>query len=485
MKIKELLNNIDYEIIQGSDDVEIENISWDSRKVGKNSLFICVSGKKVDRHDFAAAAVREGAMALVIEHDAGKFPENITVIKVDNTKAAMAAVASGYYGKPSEKFNLIGITGTNGKTSVSYFIAKILQLAGRKAGIIGTIENRIGDNVVKVEEINPTTPDSIELQASFKEMLEHGATDVAMEVTSIGLEQHRVDMCDFDIGVFTNLTPDHLDEHGTMENYREAKTKLFRMCRKGIINADDPAHRYIMRNATCDILTYGIKGRADFKAKNIRYFLDRVEFTLDFRGTEREIKLHIPGSFSVYNALAAIGACCCSGLSLDRIVEGINGIEGVKGRFQTVPNKKGCLVVVDYAHTPDGLENILRSVRMLTQCKVITVFGCGGDRDKTKRPVMGEIAGRLSDYCIITSDNPRTEDPTRIIDDIEAGLRQTLCPYDKIENRKDAIHRALEKAQKGDIVIVAGKGHENYQMFGNKTIHFDDVEVVQEFFKIA
>lgn len=485
MKIKELLKNIRYEVLQGTDEFEVQGLSWDSRKVKQDSLFICVKGKNVDRHDFAKRAVDEGAGALVIERDVEMVPGNITVVKVDDTKAAMAQIASIYYGMPSRDFNLIGITGTNGKTSVTYFVAKILETTGRKAGIIGTIENRIGNEILKVEKINPTTPDSIELQASFKEMLEAGVTDVAMEVTSIALEQHRVDCCDFDIGVFTNLTRDHLDEHGTMENYRNAKAKLFTLCRKGILNADDRASRYIMNNATCEIFTYGIKGRADFKAKNIVYFLDGVAFTLDFKGTERKVRLSVPGKFSVYNALAAIGACYCSGLSLDEIVDGLNRVEGVKGRFQPVPNSKGCLVVVDYAHTPDGLENILQSVKELAQNRVITVFGCGGDRDRTKRPMMGEIAGNLSDYCILTSDNPRTEEPLRIIEDIEAGIKGTGCRYEKIENRKEAIYAALQEAQKGDIVVVAGKGHENYQIFAQKTIHFDDVEVVREFFQSA
>lgn len=485
MKIRELLKGLSYEVVQGTEETEISYLSWDSRKVKKGSLFICVKGKNIDRHEYAVPAVEEGAVALLIEHTVPDIPENITVIRVENTKIAMASIAAIYYGHPSRAFNLIGVTGTNGKTSITYFIAKIFETSGRKAGIIGTIENRIGDQTLKVEKMNPTTPDSIELQASFREMLEAGVTDVAMEVTSTALVQHRVDQCDFDVGIFTNLTQDHLDEHGTMENYRDAKAKLFSLCRKGVINVDDAAGRYMIRNSTCDIFTYGIRGRADFKAKNIKYSMDGVSFTLDFRGTERRVKLQVPGKFSVYNALAAVGACFCSGLTLDQIVEGLNRMEGVRGRFQSIPNAKGCLVIVDYAHTPDGLENILQSVREFTSGKVIAVFGCGGDRDRTKRPVMGAIAGRLSDHCFITSDNPRTEEPVRIMEDIEVGLKESGCRYEKVKNREEAIQAALHMAQKGDTVVIAGKGHENYQIFANKTIHFDDVEVVRDFFRSA
>lgn len=482
----ELMKDLKYEVLQGTDEVRVDRIAWDSRKVRRDTLFICVKGKNVDRHDFALQAAEAGATVLVVERGVDGIPGDRSILRVDNTREAMAHIAAAYYGEPSKYLNLLGITGTNGKTSVSWFIAKILETAGRKAGIIGTIENRTGRGRIRTEKLNPTTPDSIELQAALREMLDGGVSDVAMEVTSVALENHRVDRCRFDVGVFTNLTQDHLDEHGTMENYKNAKLKLFRMCRYGVVNADDPVCRDIRETASCDLLvTYGIENEADLKAENIEYTMNGVRFTLKFNGIKREIFIKVPGRFSVYNILAAIGACHLSGLTLEQIVRGVERIDGVKGRFEAVPNTKNCLVVIDYAHTPDGLENVLASIREFSKRKVIAVFGCGGDRDRTKRPQMGEIAGTLADFCILTSDNPRTEDPSRIIEDIEEGILKTGCPYQKVVNRKDAIFRALKAAEPQDVVLIAGKGHENYQMFADKTIHFDDGEVVKEYYEMA
>jgi UDP-N-acetylmuramoyl-L-alanyl-D-glutamate--2,6-diaminopimelate ligase len=485
MYVKYLLKGLDYKVLQGTDHINVSNIAWDSRKVKRNSLFICVKGKNVDRHDYALQAVEAGATTLVVEHQVKPLPTDINVIQVNNTKMAMAKIADIYYENPSDYMNVIGITGTNGKTSVSWFVAKILETAGRNAGIIGTIENRAGKNQIKIEKVNPTTPDSIELQATLREMLESGVTDVAMEVTSIALENHRVDQCKFNIGVFTNLTQDHLDEHGTMENYKNAKLKLFKMCRYGIVNSDDEVFSEIKNQSTCEkILSYGINNDADLKAKDIQYTINGVRFTLLFNDSNYKVNINIPGKFTVYNALAAIGVCYYSGLTMEQIIKGLGKIEGVRGRFEAVPNPKGCLIIVDYAHTPDGLANILESVKDIAKRNVITVFGCGGDRDRSKRPVMGEIAGKLSDECIITSDNPRTEDPALIINDIQVGICKTKCSYEKIENRRSAIYRALDIAQPEDVVVIAGKGHETYQIFGDNIIHFDDSEVVKEYFSI-
>ncbi len=482
MKLHELLNELSYEVIQGTVDKEIKNICWDSRKVESDSLFIAVKNRNVDRHDFAAEAVKNGAAAVLVEHEVLEIPEWVTMVKVKNSKRAMAAIAHKYYGEPSKKFNLIGVTGTNGKTSVTYFISKILYSAGRQAGIIGTVENSIGGKKLKTEKLNPTTPDSIELQQSFAEMIKEGATDVAMEVTSSALDQERVYKCDFNIGIFTNLTQDHLEEHGTMENYKKAKMKLFKMCKKAIINADDIIAQDIKLHADCPVITYGIENDADFRASNIKYSLKGVSFCLNYNGMTKKVSLSVPGKFSVYNALAAISACYFSNLTLDEIILGINTIHGVPGRFEVVPNDKDILVIVDYAHSPDSLKNILISVREITKGNVITVFGCGGNRDKTKRPLMGEIAGNLSNLSIITSDNPRMEDPKAIIEEIEQGMLKTSCAYEKIENRKEGIFEALNRANKGDAVIIAGKGHETYQILREKIIHFDDKEVVNEYF---
>lgn len=482
MKLSELLKDLTYEVMQGTNNIEIESIGWDSRRVTQNSLFICVKNRNVDRHDYAAIAVQNGAVALVVEHDVEEIPHRITIIKVQDSKEAMARIASIYYGKPSKKFNLIGVTGTNGKTSVTYFVSKVLESAGRLTGIIGTIQNTLGGKELKTEKLNPTTPDSIELQKSFKEIAEGGASDVVMEVTSSALDKGRVYECDFNIGAFTNLSQDHLEEHETMENYKNAKLKFFKMCRKTLTNIDDPVSKEIKEIATGEVYTYGIEKEADFKAFDVIYSLNSVDFYLRFNNEVKKVKFNVPGRFSVYNALATIGICYLSGLKLDIIIDCLKNITGVPGRIEKVPNNKGILAVVDYAHSPDSLENIIKSMREISQGKIITVFGCGGNRDKTKRPIMGEIAGRLSDFVVITSDNPRKEETMTIINEIEQGILKTSCDYSKLENRKEAIFKALNKASLGDVVIIAGKGHETYQIIGDNTIHFDDRELVTEYF---
>ncbi|OPJ58133.1 UDP-N-acetylmuramoyl-L-alanyl-D-glutamate--2,6-diaminopimelate ligase [Clostridium oryzae] len=485
MKLSKLLTNIDYKLIQGSTEIEVENICWDSRNIKKSSLFICVKGKNVDRHSFANDAIEKGAIALVIEHDIENIPKHVTVVKVNDSKSSMAVIANDFFDHPSEKFKLVGITGTNGKTSTSYFLTELLQSFDKNTGLIGTIENKIGDKKLDLEKKNPTTPDSLDLQSCFYKMVEGGVTHVVMEATSIGLVNHRVDECDFDIGIFTNLTQDHLDEHGTMENYRDAKIKLFKMCKKGLINIDDYYAEDFIKAAECEVFTYGIDRPADYRAEDVAYSLEGSTFTLNYHGQKKEVSIKVSGKFNVYNSLAAIAACHQLGFPLDTIIENISSIHTVSGRFQTIPNCKGYMVVVDYAHTPDGIENILNSARNITKKKVISVFGCGGDRDKTKRPIMGQIAGKLSDYCVLTSDNPRTEEPEGIIKDIEKGIKATACPYIIEADRKKAIFMALEKSRPGDIIVIAGKGHETYQIFKDKTIHFDDVEVVKEYLKLT
>jgi UDP-N-acetylmuramoyl-L-alanyl-D-glutamate--2,6-diaminopimelate ligase len=483
MKLKELLEGISYELLQGDIEIEVSHICWDSRRATKDSMFIATKGKNLDRHEFIEDALKNGAKAIVIDHWIRYIPENVTVIKVENSKIAMAHIASRFFHEPSKGLNLIGITGTNGKTSTSYFIKKIMEECGKKVGVIGTIESKIGEDIkVKTEKLNPTTPDSIELQSMFNEMVSHGVTDVVMEVTSVALENYRVHGCNFEVAVFTNLTQDHLDDHGTMENYKNAKMKLFRMSNYGIINGDDKICEEIQKYATCKILTYGIDKDADLKAKNIIYSLKGVKFALEFNDREWEVDLGIPGKFSVYNALATIGACYSLGFKMEDIISALRKIQLVKGRFEVVEVPKDYLVVVDYAHTPDGLENILTSLKDLKKGDLITVFGCGGDRDNSKRSIMGEIAGKYSDYVVITSDNPRNEDPLKIISQIEAGVKKSYCSYTKLENRREAIEVVLERAKSGDIVLIAGKGHENYQIIKDQVIEFDDVEVVKNFF---
>ncbi|WP_163192937.1 UDP-N-acetylmuramoyl-L-alanyl-D-glutamate--2,6-diaminopimelate ligase [Clostridium thermarum] len=483
MRICDLLQKVKYEVLQGNAETEVSGICWDSRRIKPGSVFICVKGRNVDRHIFAKQVVEDGASTLVVDHKLFKIPKEITVIKVADTRIALSEAAAVFYGAPFKKLKSIGVTGTNGKTSVTWFIEKILQSAGKTPGVIGTIENRIGGHILETVKVNPTTPDPLELHASFAEMAEKGASHVVMEVTSSALAQNRVHGCDFDIGIFTNLTQDHLEEHGTMENYKQEKLKLFKMCKLGVVNVDDPASEDFIREAKCPVITYGIKREADFMAEDIKCSMKGSEFILKHHDQRHSIYFKLPGKFNVYNLLAAISACYQCGLTIEEILRGINSIEAVKGRFQFVPNTGNFSVIVDYAHSPDGLENILNTVRELTSRRVILVFGCGGNRDKGKRPIMGKIGGSLSEYCIITSDNPRKEEPMAIIEDIEKGMIDTGCKYEKIVDRRKAIIRALSIAEAGDTVLLAGKGHEDYQIIGDMYMDFDDAEVVKEFFE--
>ncbi len=478
MILKDILKGIDYEVLQGSDTIEIDNIQYDSRKAAKGTLFVCITGFKTDGHNFIDSAAEKGSVAFSVEKDV-ELKEGYTYVKVKNNREALAHMAANYYGKPSEKVNLVGVTGTNGKTSTTYIIKSVLDRIGHKVGIVGTIENRIGDKVIHADR---TTPESLELQELFKEMIEENVTDICMEVSSHSLDLHRVDCCDFDIAIFTNLTQDHLDYHKTMENYKKAKAMLFERCNKCVINIDDEAGEYMVSVSKGDIITTAIEKDADLKAENIDITAHGVTFTLDYEGKQYPVELNIPGKFSIYNALGSIGACLFMGIDMETIIVGLKDIQGVRGRFQSIKGKNGVSAVVDYAHTPDGLENILNTAKEFVKGRIITVFGCGGDRDKTKRPIMGEIAGRLSDFCIITSDNPRTEDPETIINEIEVGTKKTGCEYIKVTDRKEAIYDAVKMAKENDLIVIAGKGHEDYQIFADRTIHFDDKEVVEAAF---
>ncbi len=479
MKLKQLLEGLAYSVQQGSVETEILDFQYDSRKVEEKNLFVCVTGFQTDGHKYIPMALEKGAAALLCEHTVENVPEDVTVIVTENNRVALAVAASNFYGAPSEKMNTIGVTGTNGKTSTTYLMKSVLDRLGKKVGIVGTIENRIGDKVLKTER---TTPESKELQALFQQMHEEAVTDIVMEVSSHSLDLHRVDGIAFDVAIFTNLTQDHLDYHITMENYRAAKGMLFERAKKSVINLDDAAGSYMQERAAGEVLTFGVDTKADLMAEDIDISADGTAFSMVWQGKKYPVKLHTPGRFSVYNALGAAGACLMLGIAVEDVVAGLTENTGVAGRFQTVRSKKGCQAVVDYAHTPDGLENVLNTAREFAKGKIIAVFGCGGDRDKTKRPIMGEIGGRLAGYCIITSDNPRTEDPMTILEEVEAGVKQTDCPYEKIVDRREAIVRAAELAQAGDVILIAGKGHETYQIFPDRTIHFDDMEEIRKAF---
>lgn len=479
MKLKQLLTGISYEVQQGSDEIELSDFQYDSRKIEKDSLFVAITGFQTDGHKYIPMAVEKGAAAVLCEHPVEGVPNGVTVVLTPNNRQALAVLSANFYGHPSDEMRTVGVTGTNGKTSTTYLMKSILDRQGSKVGIIGTIENRIGDKVLHAER---TTPESKELQALLRQMQQEQVTDVVMEVSSHSLDLHRVDGISFDVAIFTNLTQDHLDYHKTMENYRAAKGLLFRRAKKSVINLDDAASAYMQAQSQGEVLTFGVDTPADLMASRIDITAEGTAFRLQWQGKEYPVRLHTPGRFSVYNALGAAGACLLLGIPVEEIIAGLEENPGVSGRFQTVRSRKGYQAVVDYAHTPDGLENVLRTANEFVKGKLIAVFGCGGDRDRTKRPIMGEIGGRLAGYCILTSDNPRTEDPMAILRDVEAGICKTDCPYELIADRREAIRRAVALAEAGDVILIAGKGHETYQIFPEGTIHFDDMEEVRKAF---
>ncbi|OOM75146.1 UDP-N-acetylmuramoyl-L-alanyl-D-glutamate--2,6-diaminopimelate ligase [Clostridium sp. BL-8] len=480
MKLYELLKDMKYELISGNVDIDVANISYDSRKVIEGSMFVCIKGANVDGHDYIKEAIKKGALAIVIDEELELKSRNITLIKVENSKIALASLASSFYNKPSKEINLVGVTGTNGKTTVIHYIKDILEANKKRTAIIGTLGYEFEEKEANIEKVNPTTPEALELQGLFREFKNKGAENVIMEVTSSALAKYRVENCNFNVGVFTNLSQDHLDEHGTMENYKNEKIKLFKKCSIGIINLDDKISEEIIKKATCKILTYGINKEADIRATDIKYKNDSVLFKVNFKDVTKEVEVNIPGKVTVYNVLAAIGGCIGLGVSISDIVKAMPNIKYVSGRLEMIKNSANKSVIVDYAHTPDALERLLMMARETTQGRIISIFGCGGDRDKSKRKVMGMAAGILSDYCIITSDNPRSEEPMRIIEDIEEGMLSINSTYEKIVDRRKAIERGLKLLKDEDLLIIAGKGHENYQIIGKERIHFDDREVVKE-----
>ena len=465
MLLKDLLSGIAY---QGNADVEIKDIVSDSRKVTPGSAFVCIKGYETDGHLYAEKAASSGASVIIAQD---QVEVDCPLVIVEDSRNVMALLCANFYDNPSKKFTLVGITGTNGKTTTTYLIKNILEKAGQKVGLIGTNQNMIGEEII---ETSRTTPDSFELQALFAEMAEKGADTVVMEVSSHALYLDRVAYCDFDVGVFTNLTQDHLDFHKTMEAYADAKAILFKMCKKGVVNMDDAYADRILKDASADIMTVSTKKDADLFAKDIVLKETGVDFTIN----DTAYSLAIPGEFSVYNALSAIGVCKALGLDDDIIISGLDSAHGVRGRAQVVKLNHPATFIIDYAHTPDGVENILKTVKGFAKEKVIVLFGCGGDRDNKKRPIMGEIAERYADFCIVTSDNPRTENPTEIINQILVGMKKDS--HVVIENRRDAIKYAVENAKKGDVVVLAGKGHETYQTIGKENFPFDEEKILFE-----
>ena len=479
MKLSEVLKGIEEIEVRGDLEIDIPSIAYDSRKVENGGMFVAIVGFKTDGHNYIESAIQSGAKVIAMQegaYDAGMIPDGITVVFSKDTRKFLPMVACNFYGNPTRELKVVGVTGTKGKTTTTYMIKSILEHAGKKVGLIGTIANYVGD---KCYESERTSPESLDLQRMFREMVNNKCDVAVMEVSSHSLALDRVWGIDFDIGVFTNLTQDHLDFHKTFDNYLAAKAKLFTMCKEGFVNCDDMYAKKLMDMATCPITTYGIDNNPFVSARDIIITNSYSDFKMPFNKVIQRIKVDIPGRFTVYNALAAICVSIRLGAGVEDVLVGLENVK-VPGRSEVVPTTRNFTVIVDYAHTPDSLENILKASKVYTKGKIICVFGCGGDRDTAKRPMMGEIAGKLAGYTVITSDNPRSEKPEEIIRQIEEGMKKTNGKYKVIVDRKKAIEHALRKAEKGDLILIAGKGHETYQEINGEKHHFDDREVVKE-----
>lgn len=476
MKLQDLLKGVAVLESTAAPDTEINEVRYDSRAVQPGDLFVAIRGYATDGHQYIGKALEQGAAAIVCE----EAPAGAPTVVVENARRALAEIAANRFGHPADSMVMLGVTGTNGKTTTTYLVKHMLEDAGHKVGLIGTNQNLIGDEVVETER---TTPESYELHALFARMRDAGCTHVIMEVSSHSLVLDRVHGIHFAVGAFTNLTQDHLDFHKTMEEYRKAKALLFTISDKGVINLDDPAAKAMLADAKCPCLTFSCeKDAADLTAKNLKLHADGVEFVAATKGDLARVKLPIPGHFSAENALTALGIVLQLGMPLADAAKSLATATGVKGRVEVVPTDTDYTVLIDYAHSPDGVENVLRAVRGFAKGRVVALFGCGGDRDRTKRPKMGKIAADLADFCIVTSDNPRTEDPKAIIDDILEGMKGTKTPMQVIVDRPEAIHWALAHAKKDDIIVLMGKGHETYQEVNHVKHHMDEREIVRDFF---
>ncbi len=474
MKLKELLQGV--EVLGANVDMELEigEVAYDSRKVTAGGMFVAVAGFAVDGNRFVPMALEKGAAVIVT----AKAPEGeIPHVLVASDRLALAQIGANYYGHPASSMTMIGITGTNGKTSSTLLIKQVLEkVLGAKVGLIGTMENQIGDEVIPTER---TTPESFELQALFARMRDAGCTHMVMEVSSHAIALDRVGGIHYDVGAFTNLTEDHLDFHKTMEAYCDTKAELFRRCDKAVLNRDDEWFDRISSGATAEILTTSAREQAGLYAENAVLESDGVSFDAVYGNEKVRIRLPIPGKFTVYNALTVLGVALQLGITLADAGKALATATGVRGRVEVVPTPgRDFTVLIDYAHTPDGLENVLSSVKDFCKGRLIAVFGCGGDRDPIKRPIMGRIGVEIADIAVITSDNPRTEEPGAIIADILAGVSEEMGQYAVIENRIQAIHHAMDIAQKDDIIVLAGKGHETYQEIHHVKHHLDEREVV-------
>lgn len=486
MKLMDILSGIGESTVTGNRDREIENICYDSRKADRNSLFVAIKGFKMNGHDFSFDAYRRGTRVFVVE-DKVNLPPDATLIRVPSSRKALAHIGGIFFNHPSRKFKVIGITGTNGKTTITYLLQSILREAGVNVSRLSTINYDIGG---KIYPASTTTPESLDLQKLFKEMLDCGTEYVVMEVSSHALTLHRVDSVEFEWAVFTNLSLDHLDFHQTMQRYLEAKSSLFeRMSseKKALINIDDPYGETIINKTACQVLTYGLQENADYSPLNWRMNEKMTFFQLMIGEKKEEFQVSLPGVHNVYNALAAVGIALEEGIPLNYIKDGLKKVKGIPGRLEPVENRAGLRIYVDYAHTPHSLENALNTLGRITPGRLIVVFGCAGDRDPYKRPVMGKIAFKKADYTVITSDNPRSEAPEKIISQIEEGMREEGAvegkDFARLVERKEAIRYGLSKMKKDDTLLIAGKGHERIQIFKDAVIPFDDVQTTRGLLK--
>ncbi|MBQ0038262.1 MAG: UDP-N-acetylmuramoyl-L-alanyl-D-glutamate--2,6-diaminopimelate ligase [Clostridiales bacterium] len=475
MKLKDVLHGLT--VLGGTADMEmdISGVSYDSRTTQPGDLFVAISGAAADGHKFISGAKEKGAVCAVCQHE---IDESIPYVVVESTRRALAVIGDNWFDHPAKEMTMIGITGTNGKTTSTYLIKSILeQKAGAKVGLVGTIQNMIGNEVIHTER---TTPESFELHKLFRRMSDAGCSHVVMEVSSHALALDRVYGIRFAEGIFTNLTQDHLDFHGTMENYCAAKALLFENSDIAIYNSDDDWSWKMLENCRSRRFSYSVTGEADLMAKDVSLSASGVSYKVEGDTEWAEVFVGIPGPFTVYNTLDAIAACWNLGVSMEDCAAALRRNHGVKGRMEVIPTPgKNYTVLNDYAHTPDALENVLQGVKGFAKGRTVVLFGCGGDRDRTKRPQMGAIAARLADFAIVTSDNPRTEEPQAIIDDIVAGMAGSEN-YTVVPDRVEAIHYAMDHAQPGDVIVLAGKGHEDYQVIGTEKFHMDEREIVRD-----
>lgn len=470
MKLKELICQENL----FNPDLEIKGVTCSSSEVKEGYIFVCIEGTIIDGHSFADEAIKKGAAAIVCQKDL-KLKNQILV---DDTRKEYYKISANWFLSPAKSLKIIGITGTNGKTSVAFMVKAILEKAGHKVGLIGTINNFISQEIFPAKN---TTPDAYELNSLFSLMREKGCNYVVMEVSSHAIDQKRIYGIEFEVAAFTNLTQDHLDYHKNMDNYFKVKAKLFEKCHTAVINFDDTYGKKLYDSVKCKKVSYSFgDDAATYSAKDIEYFPDSVKYFMVGYNYINRIKVGTGGKFTIYNSLCAATIAKELGIEDSVICEALKDMHGVKGRAEVVPTNSDFTVVIDYAHTPDGLKNILTTFKEFREHRLVALFGCGGDRDKTKRPIMGEIAAQIADYVIVTSDNPRSEEPMDIINDILVGFNDTKTPYVVIENRVEAIKYAIANARKNDIIILAGKGHETYQILKNEIIHLDEREVVLE-----